>query len=60
MTDAVAKGEMTRAQRQARIQQLLEEIDKLEEANQAKLQMDRLEREMLQDMRRQSVSPLLR
>ncbi|MGB7946968.1 MAG: hypothetical protein WCH75_04725 [Candidatus Binatia bacterium] len=60
MTDAIAKGEMTRAQRQARIQQLLKEIDKLEEANQAKLEMDRLEMEMLQDMRRQSVSPLLR
>lgn len=60
MTDAIAKGEMTRAQRQARIQELLKEIDKLEEANQAKLEMDRLEMEMLQDMRRQSVSPLLR
>ncbi|HXV80703.1 MAG TPA: hypothetical protein VEG60_12570 [Candidatus Binatia bacterium] len=60
MTEAVANGEMTRAQRQARIQQLLKEIDKLEEANQAKQQMDRLEVEMLQDMRRQSVSPLLR
>jgi hypothetical protein len=60
MTDAITKGEMTRAERQARIQQLLNQIDKLEGANQAKLQMDRLETEMLQDMRRQSVSPLLR
>jgi hypothetical protein len=60
MTEAVANGEMTRAQRQARVQQMLEEVDRIEEANQAKLEMDRLEMEIRQDMRRQSVSPLLR
>ena len=63
MTEAVANGEMTRAQRQARVQQMLEEIDRIEEANQAKLQtqtMQRLEMEMRQDMMRRSLSPLLR
>jgi hypothetical protein len=60
MTEAVANGEMTRAQRQVRVQQILEEIDRIEEANRAKLQMDRLEMEIRQDMMRRSVSPLLR
>ena len=60
MTEAVANGHMTRAQRQARVQQMLEEIDRIEEANRAKLQMDRLEMELRQDMIRRSVSPLLR
>ena len=44
MTEAVANGEMTRAQRQARVQQLLEEIDRIEEANAAKLQMQSMQR----------------
>jgi hypothetical protein len=39
---------------------MLEEIDRIEEANRVKLQMDRLEMEMRQDMRRRSLSPLLR
>jgi hypothetical protein len=60
MTEAVANGQMTRAQRQARVQQMLDEIDRIEEANRAKLQMDRLEMEMRQDMRQRSLSPLLR
>jgi len=60
MTEAVANGQMTRAQRQARVQQMLEEIDRIEEANRAKLEMDRLEMEIRQDMMRRSVSPLLR
>jgi hypothetical protein len=63
MTEAVANSEMTRAQRQARVQQMLEEIDRIEEANQAKFQrqtMSRLEVEMRQDMMRRSLSPLLR
>ena len=60
MTDAVANGEMTRAQRQARVQQMLEEIDRMEGANRAKLEMDRLEMEARQDMRQRSLSPLLR
>ena len=57
MTEAVANGEMTRAQRQARVQQMLEAIDRIEEANQSKLQkhsMQRLEMEMRQDMMRRS------
>jgi hypothetical protein len=60
MTEAVANGQMTRVQRQARVQQMLEEIDRIEEANRVKLQMDRLEMEMRQDMRQRSLSPLLR
>ena len=51
---------MTRAQRQARVQQLLEEINRIEEENRNKLQMDRLEMEVRQDMRQRSLSPLLR
>ena len=60
MTEAIAKGEMTREQRQARVQQMLEEIDRVEEANRAKYEVDRLEMEMRQDMRQRSLSPLLR
>ena len=51
---------MTRAQRQARVQQMLEEIDRIEEANRGKHEVDRLEMEMRQDMMRRSVSPLVR
>ena len=50
----------TREQRQAPVQQMLEEIDRIEEANRAKHQVDRLEMEMRQDMMRRSVSPLVR
>ena len=53
----------TRAQRQARVQQMLEEIDRIEAANQAKLQtqtMQRVESEMRQDMMQRSLSPLSR
>jgi len=60
MTEAIAKGEMTRAQRQVRVQQMFQEIDRIEEANRAKHEVDRLEMEMRQDMRRRSLSPLLR
>lgn len=60
MTEAVANGGMTRAQRQARVQQLLEEINRIEEENRNKIQMDRLEMEVRQDMRQRSLSPLLR
>jgi hypothetical protein len=60
MTEAIAKGQMTRAQRQARVQQILEEIDRVEEGNRAKHEVDRLEMEMRQDMRRRSLSPLVR
>jgi hypothetical protein len=60
MTEALAQGEITRAQRQARVQQMLEEIDRTEEANQSKVEMDRLEAEIRQDMIRRGLSPLLR
>ena len=60
MTEAIAKGDMTRAQRQARVKQLLEEIDRMEGANRAQRDVDRLEMEMRQDMMRRSLSPLLR
>jgi len=60
MTEAIATGEMTRAQRQIRVQQMLEEINRIEEANRAKHEADRLETEMRQDMMRRSLSPLLR
>lgn len=60
MTEALAQGEITRAQRQARVQQMLEEIDRIEEANQSKVEMDRLEAEIRQDMIRRGLSPLRR
>ena len=60
MTEAIASGEMTRAQRQIRVQQMLEEVNRIEEANRAKHEVDRLEMEMRQDMMRRSVSPLVR
>ena len=60
MTEAIATGEMTRAQRQIRVQQMLEEINRIEEANRTKREVDRLEMEMRQDMMRRSLSPLVR
>jgi hypothetical protein len=60
MTEAIVTGEMTRAQRQARVRQMLEEIDRVEDSNRAKHEVDRLELEMRQEMRQRSLSPLLR
>lgn len=63
MTDAVANGKMARAERQARVRQMVEEIDRVEERNRSKPQgqtLDRLEVEMRQDMMRRSTSPLVR
>ena len=63
MTEALANGELTRAQRQARVQQILEEIDRIEKANQAKVEMQTmhvLEMEMREDMRRRGLGPLRR
>ena len=60
MTEAIATGEMTRAQRQIRVQQMLEEINRIEEANRSKHEVDRLEMEIRQDMLRRSLSPLVR
>jgi hypothetical protein len=60
MTEAVANGEMTRAQRQARVQQMLAEIDRIEEANQAKREMERREMDIRRDMMHRSFTPLIR
>jgi hypothetical protein len=60
LTEELAQGEITRAQRQARVQQMLDEIDQTEEANQSKVEMDRLEMEMRQDMIRRGLGPLRR
>jgi hypothetical protein len=60
MTEAIAKRDMTRAQRQARLKQMLDEIDRLEGANRAKQDVDRLEMEMRHDMMQRSLSPLMR
>jgi hypothetical protein len=63
MTEAVAKGEMTRAERQARVNQMLEEIDRIEKANQAKVEMQKMqamEVEVREDMRRRALGPLRR
>ena len=60
MTEAIAKGNMTRAQREARVKQMLEEIDGIEGTNRAQRDVNRLEMEMRQDMMRRSLSPLLR
>jgi hypothetical protein len=51
---------MTRVQRQARVQQMLEEIDRIEGLNRAKHDVDRLEMEMRHDMMQRSLSPLVR
>jgi uncharacterized coiled-coil protein SlyX len=60
MNEAIVEREMTRAQRQARVRQMLEEIDRVEDSNRAKHEVDRLELEMRQEMRQRSLSPLLR
>jgi hypothetical protein len=63
MTEALASGELTRAQRQARVQQMLEEIDRIEKANQAKVEMQTMqamETEVREDMRRRGLGPLRR
>lgn len=60
MTEALAQGEITRAQRQARVQQMIQEIDRTEEANWSKIEMDRLEVEVRQDMMRRGLGPLRR
>jgi hypothetical protein len=60
MTEAIVKGEMTRAERQTRVRQMLEEINRVEEANRTKHEVDRFEMEMRQEMRQRSLSPLLR
>jgi hypothetical protein len=56
MTAAVAGGKMTRSERRERMQKLIEEIQRIEEANRAKLQG---QQDMMLLMRR-TLSPLTR
>jgi len=60
LTEALAQGEITRAQREARVQQMIEQINRTEEANWSKVQMDRLEMETRQDMMQRGLGPLRR
>jgi hypothetical protein len=60
MTEAIAKGDMTRVQRQARAKQMFEEIDRMEGSKRDKQDIDRLEMEMRHDMMQRSLSPLVR
>jgi hypothetical protein len=53
MTESVASGKMTRAQRRERVEQILKEIDRIEEANRAKLQSEALDRAMKDEIQRQ-------
>jgi hypothetical protein len=61
MTEAVASGQMTRAQRRARVQELLAEIERVEEQNRAKLaQAESLNRLVQEDLQRQQRMMLYR
>lgn len=60
MTEAIAKGDMTRAQRETRVKQMLEEIDRIEGTTRVTHDIDRFEMEMRHDMMRRSLSPLVR
>ena len=54
MTEGVAAGQTTRAQRRARVQELLQEIERVEEKNRAKLeQAETVSRLVREDMQRQ-------
>jgi hypothetical protein len=54
LTDNVSAGKMTRAQRAARLQELISNIDRIEEANKAKIeQMQSAERLVKEEMARQ-------
>ena len=53
MTASVASGKMTRTERRVRIQKLVEEIDRIEEANSAKLQQQSVDRMWKEEMQRQ-------
>jgi hypothetical protein len=66
MTAAIASGKLTRSERRERIQKLIEEIQRVEEANKAKLQQQALDRmwkeevQRQQDIMRRTLSPLTR
>jgi len=55
MTASIAAGKITRAQRRARVQELLEELDRIEAANMAKRVREReaADRVMREEMQRQ-------
>jgi len=55
MTNSIAAGRMTRSQRKARVQALLEEIERREEANKVELErrMQAAEQAMKEELRRQ-------
>jgi polyhydroxyalkanoate synthesis regulator phasin len=52
MTADVAGGKMTRSERRERVQKLIEEIHRIEEANSAKLQQQALDRTWKEEMQR--------
>jgi len=55
MTASIAGGKITRAQRRARVQELLEELDRIEAANMAKTVQEKkaVDRVMREEMQRQ-------
>ena len=55
MTASIAAGKITRTQRRARVQDLLEEIDRIEAANMARIVQERnaADRVMREEMQRQ-------
>lgn len=53
MTDAVAGGKMTRAERREKVQEIIQEIDRIEEANRAKIQSQAMDRAMKDEVQRQ-------
>ena len=55
MTASIAGGKTTRAQRRARVQELIEEIDRIEAANMAKTALEKkaVDRVMREEMQRQ-------
>ena len=61
MTESVAGGQTTRAQRRARVQELLAEIERVEEKNRAKLeQAESVNRLVKEDLQRQQNMMLYR
>jgi hypothetical protein len=53
MTESIAAGKMTRAQRRERVQEILAEIDRIEEANRVNIQTQAIDRTMKEEIQRQ-------
>ena len=53
MTESIAEGKMTRAQRRERVQEIVAEIDRIEEANRVNIQTQAIDRTMKQEIQRQ-------